>query len=85
MARTTRKSTNLSNKFRAAASNKKSQVIHVVPSKDGWAVKKEGAHRASAIAKSKNEAVSAAKRLKSGSRIVVHGKDGSIQSNSVKK
>ncbi len=70
--------------FRQAGSSNSGRV-HVVPSKDGWAVKKEGAVRASVVAPTKASAIKAANRIKSVERIVVHKKDGTIESNSKKK
>jgi len=73
----------LTESFKKAASTKSSRV-HVVPSKSGWSVKKEGSKRASSVAPTKSAAVSAAKNMKSGDRIVIHKKDGTIQRNSKK-
>lgn len=56
---------------------------HVVPSpKGGWDVKKPGARRASAHAKTQREAVGRAKEIVSrlgGGEVRVHGKDGRIR------
>ncbi len=53
---------------------------HVVKRDSGWAVKKEGALRASKVYRTKEQAVrGAVKASKSGSDLVVHKKDGSIQ------
>ena len=71
-------------KFSKAASNRSGRV-HVVPSKDGWSVKKEGAKRSSSVKSTKESAVRAARKLKSSDRIVVHRKDGTIQKSSKKK
>lgn len=75
---------NLTDKFKTAATNNSGRV-HVVPSKDGWAVKKEGAKRASVVVATKTGAVKAANNLKSSVRIIVHKKDGTIQTNTKKK
>ena len=83
MAKQLRRS-NLTGKFEKAASTNSGRV-HVVPSKDGWAVKKEGAKRASVVTSTKGSAVKAANNLKSAVRIVVHKKDGTIQTNTKKK
>ena len=55
---------------------------HVVPHKDGWAVKPEGASKATTVTSTKKEAVSNAtvKAKNQKSELVVHGKDGKIQS-----
>lgn len=53
---------------------------HVVKRDSGWAVKKEGTQRASRVFKTKEEAVKGAQKYKkSGSDVVIHKKDGSIQ------
>lgn len=74
----------LTEKFSKAASTN-SKRVHVVPSKDGWSVKKEGSTRSSAVRPTKEGAVKAAKRLLSVERIVIHKKDGTIQKNTKKK
>ncbi len=74
----------MTDSFRQAAASNSGRV-HVVPSKDGWAVKKEGAVRASVLSSTKAGAVKAANNIKSVDRIVVHKKDGTIQSNTKKK
>ena len=68
-------------KFSQAVSSTSGRV-HVVPSKDGWAVKKEGTKRASSVQATKAGAVKVANNLKSTDRIIVHRKDGTIQRNS---
>jgi hypothetical protein len=74
----------LTEKFReAAASN--SKRVHVVPSEGAWAVKKEGSKRAAAVKKTKAAAVIAANSMKSAERVIVHKKDGTIQTNTKKK
>lgn len=56
------------------------QRAHVVKRESGWAVKKEGAQRADRVYKTKEEAVKGAQKFKkSGSDVVIHKKDGSIQ------
>ncbi len=53
---------------------------HVVKRDSGWAVKKEGAKRASKVYTTKEEAVKGAQiDKKSGRDLVIHKKDGSIQ------
>ena len=71
-------------KFTKAASTNSNRV-HVVPSKDGWSVKKEGAKRSTAVRPTKEGALKAARNVKSAERIVVHKKDGTIQSNKKKR
>lgn len=54
--------------------------VHVIKRDEGWAIKKEGASRATRIYKSKAEAVEKAQKFKkSGYDLVIHNKDGSIQ------
>jgi uncharacterized protein YdaT len=55
---------------------------HVVPSTQGWAVKKGGADRASRIFANKIDAVNYARQVSQNqhSELVVHGMDGKIQS-----
>lgn len=73
----------LTESFKKAASSKSGRV-HVVPSKSGWSVKKEGSKRASSVSSTKSDAINEAKKMKSGDRIVIHKKDGTIQKNSKK-
>lgn len=75
---------NLTEKFSKAASSG-SKRIHVVPSRDGWSVKKEGAKRSSSVMSTKEDALKAAKNIKSAKWIVVHKKDGTIQKNSKRR
>lgn len=70
--------TKLTEKFRKAASTN-SRRVHVVPSKNGWAVKKEGTKRATVVKSTKKGALKAANNIKSAERVVVHKKDGTIQ------
>lgn len=74
----------LTEKFSKAASTNSGRV-HVVPSKDGWAVKKEGAKRATVVKSTKDGAVKAANSIKSAERVVIHKKDGTIQKNTKRK
>ncbi len=65
-------------KLRNAAKSS-SNRLHVVPTESGWAVRREGATRSSAVYATKNEALSGASLLKSKSSIVIHDRDGSIE------
>jgi hypothetical protein len=78
------KDTKLTAQFSAAASTNNGRV-HIVFSKDGWAVKKEGAKRSTVIKATKESALKAAKNLKTVERVIVHKRDGTIQSNTKKK
>ena len=55
--------------------------VHVVPHKDGWATKKEGAQRAGVVVPTQRaaieKAVDQAKRERT--EVVIHGKDGKIR------
>jgi hypothetical protein len=76
--------TKLTEKFSKAASTNSGRV-HVVPSRDGWAVKKEGAKRATVVKSTKGSAVKAANNIRTAERVVVHKKDGTIQKNTKRK
>lgn len=54
---------------------------HVVPHGGDWAVRRAGADRATAIFDTKSEAVDRARdiALHQGTELLVHGKDGQIQ------
>lgn len=78
------KKSNLTEKFGKAAASKSGR-IHVVPSKSGWSVKKEGAKRSTAVRPTKEGAVKLAKQVKSADRVIIHKKDGTIQKNTKKK
>lgn len=60
-----------------------SKTVHVVPngSVGGWNVRKGGAKRASVHTDTKAEAVKMGRIIsqRSGSELVIHGKDGRIQ------
>lgn len=55
--------------------------IHVVPHPEGWAVKREGAERATSVHERKVDALDAARELgrKDEVEVVIHGLDGKIQ------
>lgn len=57
-------------------------VYHVTPHEKGWAVKREGAERATSVHETKKEAMSAARDEAKGhlpSRLIVHKQDRSVQ------
>lgn len=56
--------------------------IHVVPHPEGWAIKREGAERASRVTETKKEAVDYARQQarQDGVELIIHKKDGTIQS-----
>jgi hypothetical protein len=56
-------------------------ALHIVREGDGWAVKREGAHRASSRHSTKAEATDAARRIalrSGGAEVVTHRRDGRI-------
>lgn len=55
--------------------------IHVVPHKDGWATRKEGAERAGNVARTQLEAFDLARdqARREKVEVVIHRKDGSIR------
>ena len=54
--------------------------VHIISRKDEWAIKKEGASRASKIYQKKETAIKQAQKLrKTGYDVIVHKKDGSVQ------
>lgn len=57
-------------------------VYHVLPHEKGWALKREGAERATSVHETKKEAVSAARgeaKNHMPSRLIVHKQDGTVQ------
>lgn len=54
---------------------------HVVPRENGWAIKKEGSNKASAIHSTQEEAINAAIKIAKNQRseVVIHGRDGKIR------
>ncbi len=59
---------------------KKKKNQHVIPVKDGWAVKGENNSRRTKITKTKSEAVERARKIAKNkkSELVIHNKDGKI-------
>ncbi len=54
---------------------------HVVPTKDGWAVKGAGSKRATSTHKTQADAVNQARQIarNQGTELLIHGKDGRIR------
>ncbi len=54
---------------------------HVVPHSDGWAVKAEGASKASSVHQTQKEAIDRGREVSrnQGSELLIHGKDGRIR------
>lgn len=54
--------------------------VHVIKRGDGWAVKKQGAERATRVYGTKEEAVKGTEKYRSsGHDVIVHKRDGSIE------
>ena len=70
----------LSEKLRKVASTN-SNSVHIVPSRDGWSIRREGAARSIVIKATEDEAVKAARELKSTEKIIIHNKNGTIVRN----
>jgi len=70
----------LSEKLRKVASTN-SNSVHIVPSSDGWSVRREGAVRSTVVKATEDEAIKAARELKSTERIIIHNRDGTIAHN----
>lgn len=66
-------------KYLRKAAKTSSNRLHVVPTNEGWSVKREGAIKSSGVFKTKKEALTGASTLKQKSSIVIHRKDGSIE------
>jgi uncharacterized protein YdaT len=63
-------------------SKKHGEDVHVLPRKNGWALKKEKAEKAQAVFNNKMEAVSRARNIakKNNGSLIIHRKTGTIQS-----
>ena len=59
----------------------KSKRIHIVPTEDGWAVKRENSDRASAVTTTKAEADKIGRGMAKNEKgeLIIHGLDGKIQ------
>jgi ketosteroid isomerase-like protein len=59
----------------------KKRDIHVVPHKDGWATRKEGAGRAGSVHPTQKEAAGRAREqaLRERVEVVIHRRDGRIR------
>jgi uncharacterized protein YdaT len=55
--------------------------IHVVPHKDGWATKKEGAGRVGVVTDTQKQAITRAKEqaVREKVEVVIHGRDNKIR------
>lgn len=54
---------------------------HVVPHKDGWAVRGAGSQRASSVHRTQEQAVDAGRSVtqNQGTELVIHGRNGQIR------
>lgn len=54
---------------------------HIVPAKDGWAVKGAGAQRATKVFGTQREAIAAGRQIavSQGSELLIHGRNGKIR------
>jgi hypothetical protein len=59
----------------------KARNIHVVPRKDGWIIRKEGASRATSVHETQRDAVEVGREIarNQSSELVIHGRDGRIR------
>ena len=57
---------------------------HVVPAKEGWAVRSSGSQRATKVFDTQKEAIAAGRRIamNQGSELLVHGRNGRIREKS---
>jgi len=54
--------------------------VHIIKREEGWAVKKQGAQRASKIYPTKKDAKTGTRELqREGNDIIIHNRDGSIE------
>ena len=62
------------------AANTVTGNVHIIPSAGKWAVKKEGAFRASRVETDKENAIAwAGKLVSNDGKVVIHTKEGKIQ------
>jgi len=63
------------------SSRKRTFHQHVVPNKKGWAVRREGNKRVTAVYKYQDQAIRKAKRIakKYKADVIIHGRDGTIR------
>jgi uncharacterized protein YdaT len=54
---------------------------HVIPHQQGWAVKSEGASKASSVHETQKEAIDRGREIsrKQGTELLIHGRDGRIR------
>jgi uncharacterized protein YdaT len=61
--------------------NTHKNYVHVVPHENGWAVKREGAERASSVHETQKEAIERGRELakKDEGELFIHAKDGKFR------
>ncbi len=54
---------------------------HVVPTRDGWAVRGSGMERATRVFDTQKEAIATARKIatRNGAELLIHGRDGRIR------
>ena len=59
----------------------KKRDVHVVPHKDGWATKREGASRAGSVHRTQSAAIDRGRQqaVRNKTELVIHRKDGRIR------
>ena len=62
----------------------KNRNQHVVPAKDGWAVRRAGSSKATKMFGTQREAIERGREIarKQGSELLIHGRDGRIREKS---
>lgn len=73
--------------LQTAKASRKPPAVHVVPRKEGWAVKTEGRERAACVEPTKADAVKEARKAAAnhGARLIEHGSGGRIVKNTKPK
>jgi hypothetical protein len=61
------------------AGSTKSGRVHIMSSKNGWAIKNEGSKRALVVKSSKKIAIQTAIQCRTNVTVVIHKKDGTIE------
>jgi hypothetical protein len=59
----------------------KKRDVHIVPHKDGWATKREGASRAGSIHRTQRDAIDRGRQqaIRNKTELVIHRQDGRIR------
>lgn len=67
-------------KAKTQSNSSRTSRVHVIARQEGWAIKQEGQSRTSKIYSTKEAAVRNASQVGMKGEVIVHKKDGSIQS-----